>query len=110
MDGDTEAHAVRDKMLRPPACWAAVTPWSRLALLQGAAARAGQPQPAGKHGETKGTTAVYYPLSCGLCSEEGNCSGRNLCFHIFLLVCFKQVPTSLRKSCLTFPRKHGGVF
>lgn len=58
----------------------------------------------------KGSTAVYHPLSCGLCSKEGNCSGRNLCFNIFLFVCLKQVPTSLRKPCPTFPRKHGGGF
>lgn len=47
----------------------------------------------------KGSTAEYHPLGCGLCSKEGNCPGRNLCFNIFLFVCLKQVPTSLRKSC-----------
>lgn len=101
MDRDTEAHAVRDKMLRPPACGVAVAPWSKLALLQGAAVRAGQPQPVGKHGETKGTTAVYYPLSCGLCSKEGNCSGRNLCFHVFLFVCLFETSSHFPEKVLS---------
>lgn len=54
MDGDTEAHAVRGKALRPPARGAAAAPQMGPGLLHGAAARAGQPQPVGKHEETRG--------------------------------------------------------
>lgn len=54
MDGDTEAHAVQGKALRQPARRAAAAPRTRPVLLQGAAAGAGQPQPAGKHEETRG--------------------------------------------------------
>lgn len=54
MDGDTEAHAVRGKALQLPACGAAAAPQMKPMLLQGAAVGAGQPQPVGKHEETRG--------------------------------------------------------
>lgn len=76
----------------------------------GSCSRSGAAPGSGKAWGDKGSTAGYHPLSCGLCSKEGNCSGRNLCFNIFLFVCLKQVPTSLRKPRPTFPGKHGGVF
>lgn len=75
VDGDTEAHADEAKCsgrwhvgLPLQCCRAA--PASRGA--QGA----------------EGSTAVCHPRSRGLCSKEGNCSGRNLCFNIFFVCLF----------------------
>lgn len=65
MDGDTEAHAVRGKALWPPARAAAAAPRMRPVLLQGAAAGAGKPQPAGKHEETRGVLQDIIHLAVG---------------------------------------------
>lgn len=110
MDGDTEAHAARGRALRPPARRAAAAPGTRPALLQGAEPEWGSPS----QQESMRRQGEYCRISStklwALQQRRFNCSGRNLCFNIFLFVCLKQVPTSLRKPCPTFPRKHGCGF
>lgn len=75
---------------------------------------AGQPQPAGEHGAPRGA------LRCVIHEAVGSAVKKvtvlvEICALIYFLfvcmfVCLKQVPTSLRKPCPTFPRNHGGVF
>lgn len=97
MDGDTEAHA-------DEAGCSSYWPVGQLLHHCRAAPASGRAWWA----EEK--AVKYCPLSCRLCGKEGNCSGRNLCFNMFFFVCLKQVPTSLRKPCPTFPRKYRGRF
>lgn len=101
MDGDTEAHA--DK---------ARCSGRRHVGLPLRCCRAA-PASRGARG-AEGSTAVCHPRSRGLCSKEGNCSGRNLCFNIFfvcLYVCLFKTSSHFPEEALSdIPEEPWGCF